>query len=106
MRKFFMSLFVLAGVFLGGTLSASANAASGLAVKPAIATTTAVDKVHWRGHRGFGLSIGFGSPYYYGGYYPRQRYYSNYNDNYYYQPRYYHRRHHHRHHFFRRHHGW
>lgn len=77
MRKFLMSLFVLAGVLLGGTLPASATAATGLTTKPT--TSVLVDKVGWRGHHGRhgGIFLGFGGGY--GGYpYYRRPYYNNY----------------------------
>ena len=111
MRKLIMSLFVLAGVCLGGALPASATAATGLAVKPAVSSQTAVDQVGYRHHgRHGGLFIGFGYPQYYGGYgYSRSRYYNNYGYNNYdygYRPyrRHYQRHHYRRHHY--RHYGW
>jgi hypothetical protein len=96
MRKIILSLFVLAGVMLGGTLPASATAATGLIAKSAITSTATADKVHFRRHGGIFFGFGGGYPYYGG--YP----YRNYS---YYQPRYYDnsyayysgRRHHHRH---------
>jgi hypothetical protein len=81
MRKFLMSLFVLAGVLLSGTLPASATAATGLTAKPAITSTATAGKVHFRHHGGIFFGFGGGYPYYGG--YPRYRNYS------YYQPRYY-----------------
>src|SRR3990170_2158802 len=105
MRKLVLSLFTIAGIVLGWSGTASANATTGLGAKPAAASESAVEKVGWRrhGHHRFGgLFFGFGYPAYYGyGYgYPRYRYYDD--DDYYYRPRYYyygHRRHrHHRHH--------
>ncbi len=107
MRKLIMSLFVLAGVCLGGALPASATAATGLAVKPAVTADSAVDQVTYRRHRRHGgLFIGFGYPAYYGGYgYSRSRYYDDYS----YRPyRYYNRRHHNRHYYrhYNRRYGW
>ncbi len=107
MRKLVMSLFVLASVFLSGSLPASANAASGLAVKPAVTSEAIVDKVGWGHRRHGGLYFGFGYPAYYGyNSHYRNRYY---DDDYSYRPRYYHRRHRHLNFFrfhHRRHHGW
>jgi hypothetical protein len=78
MRKLLTSLFVLAGVILGGSLPASATAATGLIAKPAISSTAQVDKVGWRHHgRHGGIFLGFGGGY--GGYpYYGRRYYNNY----------------------------
>ena len=100
MRKVVLSLFTIAGIALGLTGPASANAAAGLASKPGVSSQVNVEKVHWRGHhrRFGGLFFGFGYPAYYGYGYSRYR---HYDDDYYYRPRYYYS---HRRHF--RHHRW
>jgi hypothetical protein len=90
MRKLLTSLFVLAGVILGGSLPASAAAATGLIAKPAISSAVQVEKAGWRhhGHRR-GIFLGFGGGY--GGYpYYRRPYYNNYYSGY---PVRHHRRH-------------
>lgn len=110
MRKFVMSLSVLAGLLFAGTLPASANAAAGLTAMQVEKSSGLVTEARWHrgwGHRGWGwrhhrrwgggLHYGIGWPYYYG-FYPRHRYYY---DDYYYGGPYYrygwgHRRWHHR----------
>ena len=103
MRKLALSLLLLTGLSLGGAAPASANAAAGLATKPAVTSEAIVDKVGW-GHRRRhgGLFLNFGYPGYYGySNYRRHRYYDDYD----YRPYRYHRRHHfRRHHFGHRHH--
>ncbi|MBX9683125.1 MAG: hypothetical protein K2X41_04985 [Hyphomicrobium sp.] len=80
MRKLFASLCVLGALALSGTAPASANPASGLATKAAVASeATGVTEVRWR-HRHHrrhgGIYLGFGYPGYYG-FYGGPRYYGH-----------------------------
>ena len=104
MRKFLMSMFILAGVLFSGSLPASANAAAGLTANPVVKSESLVEKARWGHRRHHGLYFGFGVPFVGYGYgYPRYRYYDDYS---YSRPRYYYRsygrhrlyRHHHRRH--------
>ncbi len=110
MLKFITPLLVIGGALVAAVQPASALPAASKAVIAGSESTPLAQPVYYRHHhRGFGLGIGFGVPYFYSG--PRYRYYDDYDyyprrsyrSSYYYsQPYGYYggygrHRHHHRH---------
>ena len=95
MRKTIAIVLGVIGLALALAVPASANAGSGIAHKPVMATESGVTKVFHRHHGGLRFGLAFGAPYYYGSRY------RNYDDDYYDRPRYsyysYAPRRHHRH---------